>query len=203
MVNPKAVVALDGTASADPGGAIASYQWVQTAGSPLVSLAGASTAEASFTAPDVGTGGVDLVFTLTVTDNKGAIAEDACVVHVNGPPVADAGPDQQAAAGETVLLDGTGSSDEIGAISKYSWVQTSGPTVVLSNSTTAQPSFTAPAASNSSVAIGFQLTVTDSLERQSTDSTVVTVVPPGTQSASGGSGGGGGGGGCFITAAGM
>jgi hypothetical protein len=202
VVNAGTAVALDGSASSDPGGAIASHQWVQTAGSPLVSLAGAGTATASFTAPQAESGGVDLVFRLTVTDNKGATAEDTVTVHVNGPPVADAGPDQEANPGATVRLDGTGSFDADGAISKYSWVQTSGPAVVLSDSASAQPSFTAPAASNSSLILVFELAVTDDLGRQSTDYSTVTVVPPGKTPDSGGGGGGGGGGGCFITAAG-
>jgi lysophospholipase L1-like esterase len=202
VVNAGTAVALDGSASSDPGGAIASHQWAQTAGSPLVSLAGAGTATASFTAPQVESGGVDLVFRLTVTDNKGATAEDTVTVHVNGPPVADAGPDQETNSGATVRLDGTGSFDADGAISKHSWVQTSGPAVVLSDSAAVQPSFTAPAASDSSLILAFELAVADNLERLSTDSVTVTVFPPGKTPDSGGGGGGGGGGGCFITAAG-
>ena len=199
VVNANATVTLDGSASTDLGGAIASYQWAQTAGSPVVSLVGANTAKASFTAPEVGNGGMDLAFKLTVTDNRSATAEDVRVVHVNGPPVADAGPDQQATPGVIVLLDGTGSVDGDGTISKYQWVQTSGPVVVLSSSTSTQPSFTAPPASNSSVTLAFELIVTDNLERQSTDASIVSVVPERAPSASGS----GGGGGCFISAAGI
>lgn len=202
VVNANTAVTLDGSASTDPGGAIDSFNWEQTAGSPLVSLAGAGMATASFTAPQVESGGVDLVFRLTVNDNKGATAEDTVTVHVNGPPVADAGPDQETNPGATVQLDGTGSFDAEGAISKYRWVQTSGPAVVLSDSAAAQPSFTAPPASNSSVTLAFELTVTDNLERQSMDSSIVAVVPSGKPPDSTGGGGGGGGGGCFITAAG-
>jgi len=202
VVNTDASVTLDATASTDPGGAIDSYRWVQTAGSPAVALAGANSVKASFTAPEVASGGVDLFFRLTVTDDKGATAEDTVSVHVNGPPVADAGPDQETNSGATVRLDGTGSFDADGAISKHSWVQTSGPAVVLSDSAAAQPSFTAPAASDSSLILAFELAVADNLERLSTDSVTVTVFPPGKTPDSGGGGGGGGGGGCFITAAG-
>jgi hypothetical protein len=139
---------------------------------------------------------------LTVTDNKGAAKSDTCVVNVNGPPVADAGTDQQIQSGATVVLDGSGSADEeVGALT-YSWMQISGPPVVLSNSNSSRPSFQAPSAGSSAVTLAFAFTVTDSGGLQTSDSCSVTVTPPGQSSSSGGSGGGGGGE-CFITAAGQ
>ena len=49
-------ITLNGTGSTDPdGGSITSYNWVQTAGSPTVTLSGANTATPSFTAPSVNT----------------------------------------------------------------------------------------------------------------------------------------------------
>ncbi|MGH8573678.1 MAG: PKD domain-containing protein, partial [Gammaproteobacteria bacterium] len=60
-------VMLDGVASRDPDGTIASYAWVQTAGTP-VTLAGADRATASFSSPPVNTEET-LTFTLTVTDD--------------------------------------------------------------------------------------------------------------------------------------
>jgi hypothetical protein len=78
-VNIGASVALTGGASSDPNGTIASYAWTQTGG-PAVSLAGASTAAPTFTAP----GGIaSLAFQLTVTDNQGATHSDAVTVTVN------------------------------------------------------------------------------------------------------------------------
>jgi lysophospholipase L1-like esterase len=198
-VNPGVTVNLNGAGSLGSFGTIAAYAWAQTAGSPTVVLKNASTDVASFTAPEVGSGGADLTFKLTVTDTNGNKGEDTCIVQLNGPPVADAGLDQQVNAGATVLLDGTRSFDADGAISTYAWLQTSGPAVVLAGSTSAKASFIAPAAAISSATLTFQLAVTDSLGRQSTDSTSVAVAPDGGQSQSGG---GGGGGGCFITAAG-
>ena len=59
-VNENTVVNLDGSGSSDADGAIASYAWVQTAGSTTVSLSDLSVANPSFTAPDVG---VDTIFT--------------------------------------------------------------------------------------------------------------------------------------------
>ena len=66
-----AIVILTGTAS-DPDGTIASYLWEQTGGT-VVALAGASTATAMFTAPDVSADGT-LTFRLTVADDDGAQA---------------------------------------------------------------------------------------------------------------------------------
>ncbi|MBM0106778.1 hypothetical protein JM946_18755 [Steroidobacter sp. S1-65] len=77
-------VSLQGSGS-DPDGTIASYQWTQTAG-PSVSLSGANTANASFTAPQVNAN-TALTFRLTVTDNQGATGSDEVTITVtNGTP---------------------------------------------------------------------------------------------------------------------
>ena len=68
-------VTLNGGTSTDSDGTIASYSWVQTAGSPTVTLTGANTATPTFTAPSV-TATTTLTFRLTVTDNSGATATD-------------------------------------------------------------------------------------------------------------------------------
>jgi len=202
VANLGALVVLDGSQSIDADGSIVAYQWVQTAGTPVVELANANTAKASFSAPAVGSGGTALTFRLTVTDNRGVTKSDTIVVNVNGPPTADSGPDQQVQSGATVTLDGSGSADEEGGALAYSWMQISGPPVVLSNFNSSRPSFQAPSAGSTAVTLSFLLTVTDSGGLQSEDSCTVTVTPPGESSQSG-SGGGGGGGGCFITAAGQ
>lgn len=176
VVNTGAIVILDGTGSTDPGGAVQSYQWQQTAGSPTVNLSGANTATATFTAPPVGSGGVDLAFKLSVTDNHGAQDEDTCNVHVNGPPVADAGADQQVRAGAVVVLDGTRSSDADGSIAVYRWAQAGGsPAVGLIGADTPRATFTAPDVGNGVVILTFQLTVTDNLGVQNVDSAVVQI----------------------------
>ncbi len=65
---------------------------------------------------------------------------------VNQAPTADAGADQTVAAGATVNLDGTGSSDpDAGDTLDYTWTQTGGTAVTLTGADTATPSFTAPA----------------------------------------------------------
>ena len=68
-VNEGASITLSGSGT-DSDGTIASYTWTQTVG-PAVTLAGANSPTASFTAPSVATDTV-LTFKLTVTDDKGA-----------------------------------------------------------------------------------------------------------------------------------
>ena len=71
---------LDGSASADSDGSIASYAWTQTAGA-TIALTSANTATPSFTAPTV-TADTTYTFELTVTDNEGATATDSVDVLV-------------------------------------------------------------------------------------------------------------------------
>ena len=77
------MVALTGTAS-DPDGTIVSYLWEQTGGT-MVSLAGATSGTAMFTAPDVSMDET-LTFRLTVTDDDGATASGAVSVMVRARP---------------------------------------------------------------------------------------------------------------------
>jgi uncharacterized protein (TIGR02145 family) len=61
---------------------------------------------------------------------------------LNLPPVADAGPDQDVIEGDTVTLDGKGSSDSNGDSLSFIW--TAPAALGLSDSTSASPTFTAP-----------------------------------------------------------
>ena len=179
-VDEQSVVNLDGSASNDPGGAIATYAWTQTGGTN-VTLAGANTATPNFTAPSVGLAGETLTFQLVVTDGAGANDSDTVDIQVNNdptlsdPPVANAGPDQTVDGGVLVTLDGTGSSDTDGTITAYQWTQTAGTAVTITNANQAIATFTAPAAPDS---LTFQLLVTDNDAATDTDTVVITVNAP-------------------------
>jgi hypothetical protein len=93
-------------------------------------------------------------------------------IAANEPPVAYAGPDQDVKAGETVTLDGSGSSDSDGTIESYSWVQTGGQSVTLSGASTVRPTFTAPDISET---LTFELTVTDDRDATASDFVYINV----------------------------
>jgi hypothetical protein len=89
--NKKAVireqVTLDGTGSNDPDptGEIVSYNWKQTDGNPSVSVNDADKSTPWFTVPNVEED-TTFEFTLTVTDNEGAVDEDKVEVEIEAPP---------------------------------------------------------------------------------------------------------------------
>ena len=76
-----ATVALNGSYSTDPTASIQRYAWKQISG-PSVALSGATTSQASFTAPPV-TSQTSVVFTLTITDTTGAISTAKTTVTVS------------------------------------------------------------------------------------------------------------------------
>jgi hypothetical protein len=176
-VNEGQKVTLSAAGSSDPDDGIAAYRWVQVQG-PSVTLSDPTAIQPSFTAPPVGTQGASLQFELTVTDQGGLQDTDSCIVSVawvNSPPVANAGPDQVVSPGNSVVLDGSASTDPDDGIAKYEWKQTAGPPVNLSDATAIQPVFTAPQAPTGDVDLSFQLIVTDNGGLQSQDQCQITV----------------------------
>lgn len=91
---------------------------------------------------------------------------------VNNAPVISAGSDQISAVADSVSLSGT-ASDSDGDALTYSWAQTSGTSVTLSNSTTLAPSFDAPSVDTSEDLV-FTLTVSDG-STNVTDTVTVSV----------------------------
>jgi len=161
FVSEDSTYTLDGSVSSDPNGNIISYLW--SSESPEIVFSGPNSSVASFIAPlvDVDT---DFTITLTVTDNDNQQASDNIIITVQnvvlGVPEANAGPDATVNEGDTVVLDGTGSSDESpGEVVSYNW--TSPTDITLDNSSSASPSFTAPLIDIPQVSYSFTLTVTD------------------------------------------
>jgi hypothetical protein len=156
------------------------YAWTQTAGTS-VTLDDASSATPSFTAPDVGADGETLTLELTVTDNDGATSTadtvnvDVNNVIVNQEPTANAGSDQTVNEGDTVSLDGSGSSDPDGDTLTYAWTQTAGTSVTLDDASSATPSFTAPDVGADGETLTLDLTVDDGNGHTATDTVNIGV----------------------------
>lgn len=171
-------VRLDGSASTDPDNGIASYRWVKKSG-PTITLANASTAYATFTAPTVDVNGTSFTFELTVTDKAGLRSTAQKIVNVtnvNAGPKANAGQDKSVSEGEVVTLDGTASTDPDDGIASYRWTQTSGPSAsFLTPTTQSVAAFGSPQVGSTGASLTFRLTVTDCGGLQNTDTCVVSV----------------------------
>ncbi|WP_157936017.1 PKD domain-containing protein [Paracoccus zhejiangensis] len=144
-------VTLDGSASsANDAGQSLTYAWTQTGGT-AVTLDNASVASPGFSAPTLAVGAAPEVLTFSLVVNDGVEDSTADTIQItvtpppNTPPTASAGPGQTLASGASAMLDGSASSaNDAGQTLTYLWTQTDGPTVVLSDATSATPSFTAP-----------------------------------------------------------
>jgi hypothetical protein len=173
-------ITLDGTASSDADGIVASYAWTQTSGA-AVSMTNATTSRPGFIAPQVAATAT-LRFSLMVTDNRGATSAAATVtitVNPNAIPVANAGTAQTVTISDVVQLSGTASVDADGSIATYAWTQSAGPSVALFNTTSPQAGFVVPRAAVAAT-LTFSLVVTDNHSARSTPSTVAVTVNPNT-----------------------
>ena len=94
----------------------------------------------------------------------------------NSPPVASAGDDQTVTAGDTVQLDGSGSTDADGDEINYNWEIQSNPhvsTAQLSDSTIVNPVFITDIAGEYQVQLGVSDGIKDIM---SCDEVVITAV---------------------------
>jgi large repetitive protein len=109
------VIGFDGSASADPDGDPLTFRWDFGDGSP---------AGGGVRVTHTYVEGGSYPVSLTVDDGTGlpnGKASTAITVTINRPPVAVAGANKQVCAGDTVLLDGSGSSDPDGGLLRYRW----------------------------------------------------------------------------------
>ncbi|MFK4083638.1 PKD domain-containing protein [Kribbella sp. NPDC020789] len=167
-----ATVTLDGSgtdADNDP----LTYAWTQTGG-PAVTLSSTTAAKPTFTAPAAP---ATLTFSLVVRDgkaNSAAATTTVTTTPVNQVPVANAGTAQTVNTSTAVTLDGSGTDADSDPLT-YAWTQTGGPAVTLSSTTTAKPTFTAPAAP---ATLTFSLVVRDGKANSAAATTTVTVIAP-------------------------
>ncbi len=180
--NEGTVVTLHAVAS-DLDGNPLTYAWSQTGGTAVV-LDLTDPANPTFTAPQVACDGDMLTFHVVVSDSyPGGTASGNAIVNVanvNNPPVADAGPSQSVPEASGVALNATFSTDPDLETLTYSWVQTGGPAVTLSDALAAQPTFTAPLVTaggdpNAAVTLTFAMTVFDGCDGYDTDVVEVKV----------------------------
>lgn len=173
IVLPANTTTLDGSASKDPDGSITKYQWAQISGPATASFTDNTAAKT--TIGGLNTAG-DYIFELTVTDERQGIAKARVRVQVlaaiNVAPVANTGTGFAITLPTTTAsLDGSASKDTDGTITKYMWVQISGPTqAAISTSTSVKTGLSGLTITGSYV---FELTVTD--DKQASSAARVTV----------------------------
>ncbi|HMQ14923.1 MAG TPA: DUF5011 domain-containing protein [Phycisphaerae bacterium] len=142
------------------------YEWTQIGGTP-VTLIGADTATAGFTAPQVPMGGETLTFQLIVSNGPSIGEPDIVNVHVlnvNNAPVAladDLCDDNAVAEAGVATLDGSNSYDVDDEPLSYSWVQTGGTPVALNDADSAVATFATPLVGPAGEFLTFELTVSD------------------------------------------
>ncbi len=175
-------VTLDGSGSSDPDDGSLSYQWMKTAG-PDITLSNTTGSSLSFVAPSVAQP-QQISFQLTVRDSGGLSDSTSVSMQISPsepPPPTNHQPSvqitapQSATSGETVTLDGSGSSDQDGDTLSYQWMKTAGPDITLSNTTGSSLSFVAPSVEQSQQ-IRFLLTVSDG-ELSSSSSVSMQISP--------------------------
>ena len=172
------LVVIDDSLLTDSDGVITRYRWTPTnADAQALTITSNGEGGGEFTVANTAPFGTEYIFEVKANDNRGAVTTGTITYKVidpnnpgNTPPVADAGLDQTVDPGDTVVLNGTGSSDAEGPIT-YLWSQVGGTGVTLSGNTGATPTFTAPATGP----LTFQLQVTDADGAIATDTVTIQI----------------------------
>lgn len=128
IVTDQSTIAFDGSRSIDADGDALTYRW---------DFGDGSTATGPVASHTYGSAGTYPVL-LTVDDGTGlanATHQTAISVAINHPPVAIAGNNRQVCTGDTILLDGSNSSDAEGGVLRYAWDFGDGTTSNIVNPT--------------------------------------------------------------------
>jgi chitinase len=154
-----------------------SYSWAQLIGSS-VSLNTYVGDQVQFTAPEIGDVSSELLsFQVTGYSEGAGWASDLAMVRVlpfDGPPTADAGPDQIVPQNIFVNLVGSGTDPEDTKL-KFQWSQKSGSEVILYQRSLEEVYLVSPFIESDSEELVFELKVTDSDGNFDTDEATVTV----------------------------
>jgi len=176
-------VNLSGVAS-DPNGDALTLSWTQLSG-PSVTISNSDNLNASFVAASP-TADTDYVFQLTADDGSESTSDDVMVsINPNQAPVVTVN-SSSVNEGARFTFSAT-SSDNEGDSLTYTWSQTAGPNVSLTNADSLTPSFTAPDVS-SNTPVSFELVANDgSLDSNVATATITINDVPESSSGGGGS----------------
>lgn len=176
IILPTNSVTLNGSASHDSDGKIVSYQWEQVSGPSISVISDPNASQTKVTGLKEG----KYVFELTVKDNQGTTSTSQTIVTVNPkpnkPPVAKVKKDKLIITlpNDSVMLNGSSSSDSDGKIVSYQWEQKSGPSAsTIADVNTAKTKVTDLKAGK----YVFELTIKDNDGATSTSQTTVNAHP--------------------------
>ena len=136
-------VTLDGSKSSDVDGDVLTYRWsfVSKPKGSKAALQSPNSVNPNFVPDKVG----DYVVQLIVNDGLlDSVADTVKISTLNTPPVANAGAAQTAEVGDTIVLNGSASSDVDGNALNYAWTfvtKPEGSKATLKNPTRVNPSF--------------------------------------------------------------
>jgi hypothetical protein len=160
---------LDASGSSDPDGSIVSDKtdWTVISGPGNVN-------GNTYAAPSSISGDATAKINIEVTDNQGETDTDTTTININPVdsgvgPTADAGGPYSIEAGESITLDGSGSSAPDSSIEQREWERIAGPGSV-SGST-----YNAPASVSSDTTTEIKLTITDSTGATDTDTAKINL----------------------------
>ena len=136
-------ITLNGTNSSDVDGDALTYSWslITVPSGSAASLLSQNTSNPTFDIDVSGTYVAQLIVNDSTVDS---VPDTVTITTLNSAPVANAGSDQSVFVGDTVMLDGMGSSDVDGDTLSYTWSLIAKPgssTAVLTNPNGVSPSF--------------------------------------------------------------